>query len=114
MGGGGAAAATTYGMIHSNTNMTMGALWDVQNDSAYSVFGHQGSYGIDPVGVVLADLTAFMPGNMVQTTMPGNTPGLVGYTTKSGQGFSTALIDTNLSQGYTVDLSRNGLPTTGV
>jgi hypothetical protein len=109
-----AAAATTYGMIHSNANFTMGALWDVQNDSAYSVFGHQGSYGIDPVGVVLADLTATMPGNMVQTTMPGNTPGLVGYTTKSGQGFSTALIDTSLSQGYTVDLSKDGLPTTGL
>jgi len=109
-----AAAATTYGMIHSNANMTMGALWDVQNDSAYSVFGHAGDYRIDPVGVVLADLTAYMPGTMVQTTMPSNTPGLVGYTTKSGQGLSTALIDTNLSQGYTVDLSRSGLPTTGL
>ena len=109
-----AAAATTYGMIHANANMTMGALWDVQNDSAYSVFGHAGDYRIDPVGVVLADLTAYMPGNLVQTTMPSNTPGLVGYTTKSGQGFSVALIDTNLSQGYTVDLSTSGLPTTGL
>jgi len=109
-----AAAATTYGMVHSNVNFTMGALWDVQNDSAYSVFGRAGDYRINPVGVVLADLTAYMPGNLVQTTMPSNTPGLVGYTTKSGQGFSTALIDTNLSQGYTVDLSRSGLPTTGL
>ena len=109
-----AAAATTYGMIHSNANFTMGALWDVQNDSAYSVFGHQGAYQVDPVGVVLADLTAYMPGNLVQTTMPGNTPGLVGYTTKSGAGFSTALINTSLSQGYTVDLGKGGLPTTGL
>lgn len=109
-----AAAATTYGMIHSNANFTMGALWDVQNDSAYSVFGHQGSYGINPVGVVLADLTAYMPGNMVRTTMPSDMPGLVGYTTKSGAGFSTALIDTSLSQGYTVDLSKDGLPTAGL
>ncbi len=109
-----AAAATTYGMIHSNANFTMGALWDVQNDSAYSVFGHQGNYRIDPVGVVLADLTAYMPGNMVQTTMPSNAPGLVGYATKSGAGFSVALIDTNLSQGYTVDLSKDGLPTSGL
>ena len=109
-----AAAATTYGMIHSNANFTMGALWDVQNDSAYSVFGHQGDYRIDPVGVVLADLTATMPGNMVQSAMPGNTPGLVGYATKSGAGFSTALINTNLSQGYTVDLGKDGLPTSGL
>jgi len=109
-----AAAATTYGMIHSNTNMTMGALWDVQNDSSYSVFGAQGNYHINPVGVVLADLTAYMPGNLVQTTMPSNTPGLVGYTTENGQGFSTALIDTNLSQGYTVDLSKDSLPATGL
>ena len=109
-----AAAATTYGMVHANANMTMGALWDVQNDSAYSVFGHAGDYHINPVGVVLADLTATMPGNLVQTTMPSNTPGLVGYTTKSGQGFSVALIDTNLSQSYTVDLSKSGLPTTGL
>jgi hypothetical protein len=108
------AAATTYGMVHSNTNLTMGALWDVMNDSAYSVFGAQGSYHANPVGVVLADLTAYMPGNLVQTIMPSNTPGLVGYTTVNGQGFSTALIDTNLSQGYTVDLSKNGLPTTGL
>jgi len=109
-----AAAATTYGMIHSNANFTMGALWDVQNDSAYSVFGHQGDYRIDPVGVVLADLTAYMPGNMVQTTMPSNAPGLVGYATKGGAGFSVALIDTNMSQGYTVDLSKDGLPTGGL
>ena len=109
-----AAAATTYGIIHSNTNFTMAALWDVQNDSAYSVFGAQGNYHVDPVGVVLADLTAYMPGNLVQTTMPSNTPGLVGYTTVNGQGFSTALIDTNLSQDYTVDLSKDGLPTTGL
>jgi len=109
-----AAAATTYGMIYSNANFTMGALWDVQNDSAYSVFGHQGSYQIDPVGVVLADLTAYMPGNMVQTTMPSNAPGLVGYATKGGAGFSVALIDTNLSQGYTVDLGKDGLPTGGL
>jgi len=109
-----AAAATTYGMIHSNANFTMGALWDVQNDSAYSVFGHQGSYQVDPVGVVLADLTAYMPGTMVQTAMPSNTPGLVGYATKSGGGFSVALIDTNLSQGYTVDLGKDGLPTSGL
>jgi len=108
------AAAATYGMIHSNTNMTMGALWDVMNDSAYSVFGAQGSYHVNPVGVVLADLTAYMPGKLVQTTMPSNTPGLVGYTTVNGQGFSTALIDTNLSQGYTVDLSKDGLPSTGL
>ncbi len=109
-----AAAATTYGMIHSNTNMTMGALWDVVNDSAYSIFGSQGAYHVNPVGVVLADLTAYMPGSLVRTTMPSNAPGLVGYTTVNGQGFSTALIDTNLAQGYTVDLSRNGLPTTGL
>ena len=109
-----AAAATTYGMIHSNANFTMGALWDVQNDSAYSVFGAQGNYHVNPVGVVLADLAAYMPGTLVQTTMPSNTPGLVGYTTVNGQGFSTALIDTNLSQSYTVDLSKDGLPTTGL
>ncbi len=109
-----AAAATTYGMIHSNANFTMGALWNVQNDSAYSVFGHQGSYQVDPVGVVLADLTATMPGNMVQTTMPSNTPGLVGYTTTDNGAFSSALINTNLSQGYTVDLSKSSLPTTGL
>lgn len=109
-----AAAATTYAMIHSNTNMTMGALWAVENGSAYSAFGLQGAYHADPVAVVLVDLTAYMPGNLVQTTMPSNTPGLVGYTTKDGQGFSVALIDTNLSQSYTVDLSNDGLPTTGV
>ena len=109
-----AAAATTYGMIHSNANFTMGALWDVQNDSAYSVFGAQRNYHVNPVGVVLADLAAYMPGTLVQTTMPSNTPGLVGYTTVNGQGFSTALIDTNLSQSYTVDLSKDGLPTTGL
>ena len=109
-----AAAAATYGMIHSNTNMTMGALWDVMNDSSYSIFGSQGNYHVNPVGMVLADLTAYMPGNLVQTTMPSNMPGLVGYTTQYGQGFSTALIDTNLSQSYTVDLSKNGLPTTGL
>ena len=109
-----AAAATTYGMVHSNANFTMGALWDVQNDSAYSVFGHAGDYRINPVGMVLADLTAYMPGNLVQTTMPSNTPGLVGYATKDGQRFSVALIDTDLSQSYTVDLSKSGLPTTGL
>ncbi len=108
-----AAAATTYGMIHSNTNMTMGAAWSVQND-AYGVFGSQGAYHANPVGVVLADLTAYMPGYLVQTTMPSDTPGLGGYTTKSGQGFATALIDTSLSQSYTVDLSKDDLPTTGL
>jgi len=109
-----AAAATTYGIIHSNANMTMGALWDVQNDSSYSIFGSQGDYHIDSVGIVLGDLTAYMPGNLVQTTMPSDTPGLVGYTTEDNQKFSTALIDTNLSQGYTVDLSKDGLPTAGL
>jgi len=109
-----AAAATTYGMIHANVNMPMGALWDVQNDSAYSVFGSQGNYKIDSVGITLGDLTSYMPGYLVQTTMPSDTPGLVGYTTTDNQVFSTALIDTNLSQGYTVDLSKNGLPTTGL
>ena len=109
-----AAAATTYGIVHSNANMTMGALWDVQNDSSYSIFGSQGNYAIDSVGIVLGDLTAYMPGNLVQTTMPGDTPGLVGYTTEDNQKFSTALIDTNLSQGYTVDLSKDGLPTAGL
>jgi hypothetical protein len=108
------AAATTYAMIHSNTNFTMGAVWDVQNDSSYSIFGSQGSYHANPVGVVLGNLTAYMPGTLVQTTMPNNTPGLVGYTTRFSGGFSTALINTNLSQGYTVDLSRSGLPTTGL
>ena len=114
MVGAAAAAATTYAMIHSDSNMTMGAAWDVMNDGSYQVFGGQGNYHVDPVGVVLANLTAYMPGNLVQTTMPGNTPGLVGYTTEYGQGFSVALIDTNLSQGYTVDLSHDGLPTTGL
>jgi len=109
-----AAAATTYGMIHSNTNMTMGALWDVMNDSAYSVFGSSGNYRVDSVGITLGDLTSYMPGNLVQTTMPSDTPGLVGYTTTDNGLFSTALIDTNLSQGYTVDLSKDGLPTTGL
>ena len=109
-----AAAATTYGMIHANANMPMGALWDVQNDSAYSVFGSQGNYQIDSVGILLGDLTSYMPGNLVQTTMPSDTPGLVGYTTTDNNLFSTALIDTNLSQGYTVDLSKDGLPTTGL
>ncbi len=109
-----AAAATTYGMIHANANMTMGALWDVQNDSAYSVFGSQGNYQIDSVGILLGDLTSYMPGNLVQTTMPSDTPGLVGYTTTDNNLFSTALIDTNLSQGYTVDLSKDSLPTAGL
>jgi hypothetical protein len=109
-----AAAAATYGMIHSNTNMTMGALWDVENDSAYSVFGLQGAFHVDSVGVVLAGLTAYMPGQLVQTIMPNNTPGLVGYTTRNGEGFSTALIDTNLSHSYTVDLSKTDLPAAGL
>jgi hypothetical protein len=109
-----AAAAVTYGMIHSDTNATMGALWAVENGSAYSAFGLQGGYHADPVAVVLSDLTQYMPGNIVQTVMPSNTPGLVGYTTTYGQGFSTALIDTNLSTGYTVDLSHDGLPATGL
>ncbi len=109
-----AAAAATYGMIHSNTNMPMGALWDVQNDSAYSVFGSQGNYQIDSVGITLGDLTSYMPGAMAQTTMPSDTPGLVGYTTTDNGLFSTALIDINLSQGYTVDLSKDGLGTTGL
>jgi hypothetical protein len=108
------AAATTYGIIHSNTNMIMGALWDVMNDSNYSVFGQQGNDQVDSVGIVLGDLTAYMPGTLVPTTMPSDTPGLVGYTTANNQVFSTALINTNLSQGYTVGLSRNGLPTTGL
>ena len=46
--------------------------------------------------------------------MPSNTPGLVGYTTSYNGGFSTALIDTNLSRGYTVNLSQDGLPTAGL
>ena len=109
-----AAAATTYGMIHSNTNMTMGALWDVMNDSAYSVFGASGNFRVDSVGITLGDLTSYMPGNLVQTTMPGDTPGLVGYTTTDNGLFSTALINTNLSTSYTVDLSKDGLPATGL
>ena len=109
-----AAAAVTYGMIASNSNATMGALWCAENGSAYSVFGGVGNYYADPIGVVLSDLTQYMPGNIVNTTMPSNTPGLVGYTTQYGQGFSTALIDTSLSVGYTVDLSHDGLPTTGL
>jgi len=109
-----AAAATTEAMITSNTNMTMGALWETLNDGTYAVFGAQGAYAPHPVGVTLSTLTQYMPGNLVSTTMPSNTPGLVGYTTTYNGGFSTALIDTNLSRGYTVDLSQDGLPTTGL
>jgi hypothetical protein len=108
------AAATTYAMITSNTNMTMGALWETLNDGSYNVFGAQGNYAADPVAVTLSTLSDYMPGDLVQTTMPSNTPGLVGYTTTYNGGFSTALIDTNLSQGYTVDLSQGNLPTTGL
>ena len=109
-----AAAAATYGLIASNSNADMAALWETLNDGSYNVFGAQGNYAVDPVGVTLSTLSDYMPGNLVQTTMPGNTPGLVGYTTTYGGGFSMALIDTNLSQGYTVDLSQGNLPTTGL
>ena len=114
MVGAAAAAAVTYGLIASDSNATMGALWCAENSSAYSAFGGVGNYQADPIAVVLSDLTQYMPGKIVQTTMPSNTPGLVGYTTEYGQGFSTALIDTNLSVGYTVDLSHDGLPATGL
>src|SRR5581483_245551 len=100
-----AAAAATYGMIESNSNFTMGALWETLNDGTYNVFGSQGNYKIDSVGTVLSDLTDYMPGNLVQTTMPSNDAGLVGYTTEYNGGVSVALIDTNLSNGYTVNLS---------
>jgi hypothetical protein len=104
------AAAATYAMIASNTNCTMGALWTVVNGSAYSVFGSQPKYAVDPIGVTLSWLGEYMPGNLVQTVMPRNTPGLVGYATKTAKGFSLALINTNLSQGYGVDISKNGFP----
>lgn len=104
------AAAATYAMIASNTNCTMGALWTVANGSAYSVFGSQPKYAVDPIGVALSWLGEYMPGNLVQTVMPRNTPGLVGYATKTAKGFSLALINTNLSQEYEVDISKNGFP----
>ena len=95
--------------------MSMAALWCVENGSAYSAYGGQGNYRIDPVGAVLSYLAQYMPGHIVQTTMPGNAQGLVGYTTvDNAGGFSTALIDTNLSQGYTVNLSINGAPQRGI
>jgi hypothetical protein len=110
-----AAAAVTYGMIEANDNMSMAALWCVENGSAYSAYGGQGNYRIDPVGAVLSYLAQYMPGHIVQTTMPGNAQGLIGYTTvDNAGGFSTALIDTNLSQGYTVNLSINGAPQGGI
>lgn len=108
------AAAVTYGMINSNSNVTMGALWETLNDGSYNVFGAQGNYKVDPVGVTLSALTQYMPGNLVQTTTPGNDPGLVGYTTTYNGGFSTALVNTNLSNAYTVDMSNDGLPTSGL
>ena len=76
-----AAAAATYGMIEINKNVTMGALWETANDSTFGVFGSGPDYQVDPVGVVLSDLTKYMPGNRVPMTMPNNTQGLVGYTT---------------------------------
>jgi uncharacterized glyoxalase superfamily protein PhnB len=106
-----AAAATTYGMIASNTNMPMGALWETLNDGTYDVFGAEGNYHVNPVGVMLSTLTQYMPGDLVPLTIPGNTPGLVGYATTWNQGYSVALIDTNLTNSYTLDLSGSGLPT---
>ncbi len=52
MVGAAAAAAVTYGLIASDSNTTMGALWCAENGSAYTAFGGVGNYQADPIAVV--------------------------------------------------------------
>lgn len=67
-----AAACATTSCAMAGVGATMCSAWDVCDDGSYQMYGHQGAYGINPVGRILSKLGQAMAGILIDTPVGPN------------------------------------------
>ncbi len=96
--------------FESDTNFTMGGLWDLVADSNYGAIGNAQdghSYrSIDPQGRYLRQAAEFMPGQHLLDTTTG--PDLQVLATKTSRRFSIQLVNYNIHKKLSVTIRAKG------